>query len=520
MRQRVVNNENDENAAPARVTRAKAAALGGPDELSEGMVKKALQSKKASSGTINGAAAQRKRTALADVKNITKAESSEEKAGKKASVGRPALGSKSTNAGVQKVSRANSTRPALSSKDASKQKSASSDLKRSASDTQERAIKKRATGSGASQMKEETPAAENQPPKKTFAVEIEQTTAGHTIETVKVQPVETRVKSEPRDTQPSVTDVEEDEVFDLDSEDLGDPLMVAEYAVEIFEYLKELEMTTLPNPDYMAHQGYIEWGDRDILNDWLVQVHQRFQLLPETFYLAINIIDRFLSNKMVQLDKLQLVGITAMFIASKYEEVISPHVSNFSYMAKDYKDEEILSAERFILSALNYDLSYPNPMNFLRRISKADNYDIQTRTLGKYLLEISMLDHRFLQFPPSRVAAAAMYMSRMILKRGDWVCRQSQGHDIVLTQSQTPTLAHYAGYTEDEILPVFNLMLDYCSGDILHEAFHSKYASKKYLKGEPMQILDFQSSNPSQRLSLSDRGLKITWNVSTVPSVV
>ena len=166
---------------------------------------------------------------------------------------------------------------------------------------------------------------------------------------------------------------------------------------------------------------FLVGNDRDILNDWLVQVHQRFQLLPETFYLAINIIDRFLSNKIVQLDKLQLVGITAMFIASKYEEVISPHVSNFTYMAKDYTDQEILSAERFILAALNYDLSYPNPMNFLRRISKADNYDIQTRTLGKYLLEISTLDHRFLEFCPSHIAAAAMYMSRLILERGEWV---------------------------------------------------------------------------------------------------
>ena len=120
-----------------------------------------------------------------------------------------------------------------------------------------------------------------------------------------------------------------------------------------------------------------------------------------------------------------------MFIASKYEEVISPHVSNFTYMAKDYEDQEILNAERFILAALNYDLSYPNPMNFLRRISKADNYDIQTRTLGKYLMEISSLDYRFLEFCPSHVAAAAMYMSRLILERGEWVRRMLRSRTIL-----------------------------------------------------------------------------------------
>ena len=107
-------------------------------------------------------------------------------------------------------------------------------------------------------------------------------------------------------------------------------------------------------------------------------------------------------------------------------------------------------------------------MNFLRRISKADNYDIQTRTLGKYLLEIGCLDHRFLQYPPSHVAAAAMYLARAVLERGAW----------------DATLAHYAGYTEQDIQPVFKLMVDYLHGPVVHDAFFRKYASKKFLKGK------------------------------------
>ncbi|KAK4993762.1 hypothetical protein LTR28_001072 [Elasticomyces elasticus] len=243
--------------------------------------------------------------------------------------------------------------------------------------------------------------------------------------------------------------------------------MVAEYVHEIFDYLKELEQATMPNPNYMENQGELEWKMRGILVDWLLEVHTRFRLLPETLFLAVNIIDRFLSCKIVQLDRLQLVGVTAMFIASKYEEVLSPHVQNFRHVADDgFTEQEILSAERFVLSALDYDLSYPNPMNFLRRISKADNYDIQTRTLGKYLLEIGCLDHRFIQYPPSHVAAAAMYLARLVLERGEW----------------DATLAHYAGYTEQEIQPVFKLMVDYLHAPVTHDAFFRKYASKKFLK--------------------------------------
>jgi transcription initiation factor TFIIIB Brf1 subunit/transcription initiation factor TFIIB len=164
---------------------------------------------------------------------------------------------------------------------------------------------------------------------------------------------------------------------------------------------------------------------------------------------------------------LQLVGITAMFIASKYEEVLSPHVANFSHVADDgFSEAEILAAERFILSTLNYDLSYPNPMNFLRRISKADNYDIQSRTIGKYLMEISLLDHRFMTYRPSHVAAGAMYLSRLILDRGEW----------------DETIAFYAGYTEDDIEPIVQLMVDYLARPSVHDAFYKKYASKKFLK--------------------------------------
>lgn len=209
----------------------------------------------------------------------------------------------------------------------------------------------------------------------------------------------------------------------LVDDDDDDPLMVTEYADEIFEYLRSLEEGTQPNPDYMDGQENLNWDQRGILVDWLIEVHTKFHLLPETLYLAINIVDRFLSIKVVNIDRLQLVGITALFIASKYEEVFSPHIKHFKYLADNtFTEEEILRAERFMLQTLDYHLGYPNPMNFLRRISKATDYDQDTRTVAKYLMEVSLVDPQFLEYVPSHIAAAAMYLSRMILKRGTWVC--------------------------------------------------------------------------------------------------
>ena len=410
---RAATNENDENGSSTRITRAKTAALTVDD--SAGVVSKPLQSKKSA---LNTSQLQRKRAALGDVSNVTKGEVAEGK--KTLGVGKPGLISKASQPiGVQKnISRTNSTRSVLGTKDNNK-KSSSTELKRAASGSGVLGAihKKRQTTSSTSSVSiKETPAEDGEPARKKI----------HTLESEKRAELEESTNdsqvSQKASVEKSVKKELTEAILDLDAEDVDDPLMVSEYVTEIFEYLSELEVATQPHADYMDHQEDLEWKMRGILVDWLIEVHTRFRLLPETLFLAVNIIDRFLSAKVVQLDRLQLVGVTAMFIASKYEEVLSPHVANFRHVADDgFTESEILSAERYVLSALNYDLSYPNPMNFLRRISKADSYDIQTRTLGKYLMEISLLDHRFMEYLPSQVAAASMYLARKILERGEWV---------------------------------------------------------------------------------------------------
>ena len=179
-----------------------------------------------------------------------------------------------------------------------------------------------------------------------------------------------------------------------------------------------------PNPYYMDFQTEIQWSMRAVLLDWVVQVHLRFQLLPETLFLCANLIDRFLSCKVVSLGKLQLVGATAIFIAAKYEEINCPSVNEIVYMVDNgYNIEEVLKAERFMLTLLQFDLGWPGPMSFLRRISTADDYDLETRTLAKYFLEITIMDERFLGCPPSFTAAGAHCLARSMLKKGHWVCR-------------------------------------------------------------------------------------------------
>lgn len=245
-----------------------------------------------------------------------------------------------------------------------------------------------------------------------------------------------------------------------------DTSMVAEYGDEIFTYMRHMEQRMLPRSNYMDFQHEIQWSMRAVLMDWLVQVHHRFNLLPETLFLCVNYIDRFLSVKVVSLGKLQLVGATAIFIAAKYEEINCPSVQEIVYMVDGgYTVDEILKAERFMLTMLQFELGFPGPMSFLRRISKADDYDLETRTLAKYFLEVTMMDERFIGSVPSFLSAASHCLARMMLRKGDW----SLHH------------VHYSGYTWSQLKPAVQLLLDCCDDPRKHHAaVFNKYCDKRY----------------------------------------
>lgn len=162
-----------------------------------------------------------------------------------------------------------------------------------------------------------------------------------------------------------------------------DVLTVPEYSDEIFqnEIKKESPLPEskkqrqpykfwMPSPDYMASQKDINEKMRKILIDWMLKVHNKFKLLPETLYLTVNIIDRYLSNEIVTRKVLQLIGVTAMHIACKYEEIYPPEANDFVYITDNaYSKKELLDSEYKILKSLNFDLTFTSAYRHLERYS-------------------------------------------------------------------------------------------------------------------------------------------------------
>lgn len=202
----------------------------------------------------------------------------------------------------------------------------------------------------------------------------------------------------------------------IDSNSTNDIKMVKEYNSDIFKYFYQREPVLSPAFNYTKDKHsmyYLRPKLRTILVDWIVQVHEKFQCISETLLLAINIMDRFLSTSKVSTSKLQLVAITSLFIASKFYEINLPKISNYAYVTDGAASiRDIKLAEYQILKALNFEIAWPNSMDFIRRISKSDNYDERTRKYAKMIIEFAYCSTLFIHLKPSLLSVLSMYIAK------------------------------------------------------------------------------------------------------------
>jgi hypothetical protein len=167
------------------------------------------------------------------------------------------------------------------------------------------------------------------------------------------------------------------------------------------------------NPNYMALQAKIDEQIRSTLIDWLIQIHYNFKLWPETLFLTVNMIDRYFSVAHVSKREVQLVGIAALLIITKYEEIYPPLLKDFIYITdNEYTAEEILDMEKKILFALDFDVSLCTSYRFLERFGKLCKTDSVTFFLAQYMLELGLLDSKMSQFAQSLQAVAAIYTAK------------------------------------------------------------------------------------------------------------
>ncbi|KAJ4716199.1 Cyclin [Melia azedarach] len=197
------------------------------------------------------------------------------------------------------------------------------------------------------------------------------------------------------------------------------------YSSSIYMHQRSLEMEDKRRvlPNYIEKvQNDISINMREILVDWLVEVLDEYKLVSDTLYLTISYVDRFLSSHALSKNKLQLLGVSCMLIASKYEEIGPPHVEDFCYITDNtYRKDEVVEMEEEVLKFFNYEMSSPTTKTFLRLFIRViqGNYnksDLHFEFLSCYLAELSLLDYGCLRYLPSVVAASAIFLSRFMIQ--------------------------------------------------------------------------------------------------------
>ncbi|XP_031769157.2 G2/mitotic-specific cyclin-B2-like isoform X2 [Galleria mellonella] len=235
-----------------------------------------------------------------------------------------------------------------------------------------------------------------------------------------------------------------DDIEDIDASDNNSPLLMSIYIKDIYNYLIELEEKYPIEPDHLKFQIVLTGKMRATLIDWLVEVQRQFSLVLETLHLTVGIIDRYLQLvPNIQRDQLQLVGITAMFIASKYEEIYAPDVGDFVYVTDNaYSKSDVFKCERDIMSKLKFCLARPIPLSFLRRFVKAAHGTSKNHHLAKYFVDLCLVEYSMAHYRPSELAAAAICLSLYLLSTKE------------LDEVWTPTMVYYSTYSLSHIKPI------------------------------------------------------------------
>ena len=256
----------------------------------------------------------------------------------------------------------------------------------------------------------------------------------------------------------------------------------AEYLNESYLNLLEDVKKIIPMFGYMERQPEINPTMRAVLNNWLVDVIFKFNFKNETLYQTVFIIDAYLSKAFVKRSRLQLVGIAALLIACKENEVYYPRLDEFVLITdKAFSKEELIEMENDILKVLCFDIRPPTANDFYNIVSKAFNFDLHQYYLGRYFLDSTLIDYQMLEYSPSIIGVSCAYIVMKFFGLENY--RRLYSNDMTNENNSEKIIKDAA--------KKICFLLKNMSNSIC-QATKNKYSSKKYL--EVAQIVENQNN--------------------------
>jgi cyclin B len=247
----------------------------------------------------------------------------------------------------------------------------------------------------------------------------------------------------------------------------SNPQEVEEYFDDIYSELKSTEEEFIVESNYMSKQNDINHRMRAILIDWLIDVHLKYKLNPETMYITVNLIDRYLEKKIIKRTRLQLVGVTAIFIACKYEEIYPPELKDFVYITdKAYVKQDVIEMEVDMLKTLEYKITFPTQWRFLEIYKVKFKMDEKELCLAWFLMELNLINYKILKFKMSLIVASSIFISQKLLGKYD-----------------LNKFFEFTGYNEEDIKPCVTEIYEFNQYNEKHnnlQAIRKKFSLNKY----------------------------------------
>lgn len=274
-----------------------------------------------------------------------------------------------------------------------------------------------------------------------------------------------------------------------DKHNVDDALQVVPYVTDLYQHLYRDEEKYRPQM-YMTLQRDINAKMRAILIDWLVEVHMKFRLVPETLFLCVNIIDRYCHKGHVMRSQLQLVGVTALLVACKYEEIYPPEVSDCVYITdRAYTRSDILEMEQKIVHKLRFHITVPTAYPFLQRFLNIVKASTLIKHAATYYTERTLQEYELNKYKPSVISAAAVILA---INNPD-ICARDE-FTPTLVSGMPSILLEYSGFDVKELRECAKLIAEKVGEEPITasrrklEAVKKKYNHRRYMHVSAMRL--------------------------------
>ena len=190
--------------------------------------------------------------------------------------------------------------------------------------------------------------------------------------------------------------------------------IIEEYFDEILYSLLKEESEFISNKmidcNYLLNtESEITPEMRAMVVDWLLEVHQIFHFQEKCLFTTIQLMDKYLSKKLISIDQFQLLALTSLNIASKQEEVEYPILDNFITISKNtVTKQEMIDMENDLISTIKFDILSPTVLDFFQIYASISNLNPVEVSQGLYIMNILLIDINMLKYKNSILAFAVL----------------------------------------------------------------------------------------------------------------